>query len=278
MTALSSTVGVCSAQPTDPLALAIDALIEEARLAMAEKAVPTDEPDLVSRHEFNASAWEPDAVARAITSPQHEHPFIDAYVRWQLTSVGVDLPEWSPETFLAMLNNLPRLIENPRASAQHVSIFERVAAVGTLSSSDLDQLRDMLQNMQRNTLAAEMFNVPALELRAWITDRLPRHRTEHLLMLIEECAATIEGGWPTRSIKTRISRTFSSASTNPTLTDAERRAILAELPRLTATNCRFVKSVTFLGDGSVRVRFSTVAILDRDIENWTERLLGNATP
>lgn len=268
-------VPVARAQPADPLKDAIDGLIAEAQVAMTEEAMPVAEPEFASRTE---TTFDAEALAAAILSPQHEHPFVDAYVRWQLTSLAVDMPELDEAEFFHVLNHLPELLENPRAKESLVSMMERADETGPLSRHDSQHLREAVHAMEWMSATAEAFNVPALELREWISGRFPLNDPRRLLMLVEQCAATVEAGWAPRAIKSHISRTFSSASTNPSLTETERRAVLGELPRLTSLERRLVNTVTFLGDGSVRVRFSTAAITKRDVENWTERLMGSGAP
>lgn len=254
-----------------PLKLAINELVAEAQQLKRERKPPAEAPDFNTR--FDPPLAHEDVLA-ALARPVHDDIFIDAYVRWQLTSFD---PAWIPledSQFAALVRSAPRLIENPRAKAETIALFENAAESRLLTPADLSRLRDLAAALDRDTELAEQFNVPALGYREWVQRKLDESRSgpQRLLWLIERCVATINAGWPPRNIKSRITRSFRTAAADATLMTYERQRIADEARTLIGLKRRAINQITFPSDNTVKVTFSNAKLDDDDVEKWIESL------
>ena len=93
-------------------------LIEEAIEAQKNELLPTLSPDFAKR--FGHQIPQAD-LTQAILVRTHPDPFVDAYVRWQLTSFDPSLPQLSDQEFANFMDAIPALIPNPRAEPEVVS-------------------------------------------------------------------------------------------------------------------------------------------------------------
>ncbi len=249
----------------------VSQLTDEARDAKRDGFLRHEVPNAASRCARTIGSHE---VSQALVEPQHRDGFIDAYIRWQLTSFDAPLPEMSDRQFARFLDQLPAMAENPRGSEEVIDLFNRAADAGTLSNNDLAQLREVNRELDRRTQAAELMNRPATELRAWVRERSGAAGMRPLLLLLESCAAHIRAAWMPSHIKRQISESMSESARDQTIAARERAAIGQFAQRLAGLRRRLVHEVTFMADGSVRVTFSTAAVTQRDVENWNERLAG----
>lgn len=248
-------------------------LVAEAQQAMREGAMEHRQPNAAER--FDDPIGESD-LQRAIVERQHREPFIDAYIRWQLTSFDVDLPEMSPQEFAQFVESAPVMIENPRGDSRVIAMFSRAADAGPLSPSDMAQLREVNRTLDRQTEIAEAMNVPAVEFREWVAAKLggEGRGPRRLLWMLENCAAAINAAWPPANYKRTITQSFSASESDASITDQDRHDLAQQAGRLAGLKREFINQVTFMADGSVRVTMSTAAVTNRDVENWTRRLAG----
>ena len=94
---------------------AIKQLTREARRFQTAPLGLPGEPDFARRFEGTIEA---DDLDRALRRRTHRNPFIDAYVRWQLTSFADDsqaLQELDEQSFGAFMRHAPAMVANPRA-------------------------------------------------------------------------------------------------------------------------------------------------------------------
>jgi hypothetical protein len=256
---------------TTALEEAVDLLVAEAASVEKNCNVLRDEPDFASRFD---GAIDPDRLVETLTHRSHPDPFVDAYVRWQLTSFDPDLPELDDRAFLELMRHAPTMIENPRADPETVAVFRRVGRAGPLSARDRERLRELTRRLEGRAAEAEILNRPAVGFRRWVGaklgDRGPRPRQWRL----ERCAATVAAGWPAASIKSAITRDLGTSASDQSLSGPERRTVAALAQRLSGLERRFVDQVTCLADGSVRVTFSTTGVDEDDVARWIGRLDG----
>ncbi len=212
-------------------------------------------------------------IAQALTRPMDQDPFVDAYIRWQLTSFRPQ-PRWSQRDFLRLLSQLPAMVPNPRGDEQVHALLERAVELGPLNRSDRRQLQQFSRELDEQTERAETLNRPALELRTWIRDTVEDDDMRRIQALMEQCAATIDAAWSTQGVKMRISFAMSAGAESDTLTNAQRRAIAEQLQRLVGRHRRFVNQITFLANSTVNVTYSNARVTQRDVDNWLERLAG----
>jgi hypothetical protein len=253
----------------DDLPTMIESLKREAILAR-EQGKPPAQADAASRTAATVDVLD---ISRAMTQQLDRDPFIDAYIRWQLTSY--DPPLALPErAYQPLLASLPTMVENPRAGSDTMDLLARAAAAGPLSPSDFQQLQEFSAALDAQSEQAEHMNRPAIELRRWLHDAADPTTVLPMLLLVEECAATIDAGWSTRSIKTRISRACRTYGEDDELATASKRLIARSLQRLEGMERRSINQITFMADRSVNVNYTTAAVTPRDVENWTTLLAG----
>ncbi len=134
-------------------------LISEALDAKKNQQLPTLSPDFAQRFDREI----PDAdLSQAILEPTHRDPFVDAYVRWQLTSFDPALPEFNDQQFADFMDNIPALVQNPRADPQIIDTLERLAESAVLPAQRLQQLQADIAELDRRTTITAQFNEPAI--------------------------------------------------------------------------------------------------------------------
>lgn len=219
---------------------------------------------------------EPVAVLAAIVRPQHADPFVDAYVRWQLTglagdgSAGIGLDD---KLAGQLLDHLPRPVDNPRAESRFVARLERAAGFGPLPPAELQRVRSEIAAVEAAAAEADALNRATDGFHAWVEQRLGEQWRP--ILLSARLAACVAGGWPSTRAKADLTRSFSEG---PGPAGPLRRRLEASLQRLTGTQRRSLEQVTFLADGSIRVDLATAAVSAADVERWMKLLGGEPPP
>ena len=249
-------------------------LISEALDAKKNQQLPTLSPDFAQR--FDREIPNAD-LSQAILEPTHRDPFVDAYVRWQLTSFDPALPEFNDQQFADFMDNIAALVQNPRADPQIIDTLERLAESAVLPAQRLQQLQEDVAELDRRTTITAQFNEPAISFAQWVQRKLGETGPRPRQWLLARCAATIRAGWSTRSIKTRITRNFTASLDDKSFTTDHRRLVVQQAQQLVGFKRRFVNEVTFLANGSVRVTFSTGGVDRDDVKRWSDRLAGIRT-
>ncbi len=103
-----------SRPPAAILATAIKSLLEEARLAKTEEELPRQNADFA--RQAGQQPLPPIIVGRQLIRRADRDPFVDAYVRWQLTSFEPALPEMNDRAFERFLCELRPMLEYPRGN------------------------------------------------------------------------------------------------------------------------------------------------------------------
>ena len=250
---------------------ALATLTEEATLAKSSARLDHAEPDFRARFDAEIPAAD---LSRAIVQPQHEDSFIDAYIRWQLTSFDPALPEMDDATFLRMLDVTPAMVENPKAAAPVLETMAEVERIGRLSRTQTEKLRSYVESLNDEAMIAAEMNRPAREWRAWLAGKLGEEGQRSRLWMVENLAATILGGWPVSELKGDISRNFTRSVEDQTFTAQQRQAVVLHLSRLIGPGRRYFHDVTYFADGAVEVAIRTSSVDRDDVENWRRRLAG----
>ena len=246
-------------------------LIEEALEAQKNELLPTLSPDFAKRFEHQIPQAD---LTQAMLVRTHHDPFVDAYVRWQLTSFDPPLPRLSDREFAIFMDAIPALIPNPRADPEVIGALELIEDRLVLSARRFQQVRDDVAQLDRRTNLAERFNEPAISFSKWVQDKLGPTGPRPRQWLLARCAATIQADWSTRSIKTSITHNFTASIDDQSLTTDHRRLIVQQAQRLVGSKHRFVKDVTFLANRTVRVTFSSSGVDRDDVKRWSDRLAG----
>lgn len=247
----------------------LEQLEGEAKQVLADEKLERSEPDVASRIE---SDFDPEQIGIALLHRMHEDAFVDAYTRWQLISFEPVLPELSDAQFVEFMQQTPALMKNPWANERVLKLFQQAEDAPRLSAQDLAQMRDLQQQLTHREDVARHLNHPAEQFRQWVAEQIGDTGAKPRLWLVEECNATIAGGWSTRSIKTRISRDFSDSVVDDTFTETQRHQVARVCRQLAGFRRRFVSGVAVMANGSVEVRFSTAQVTESDVEKWRNRL------
>ena len=247
-------------------------LAQEARQLRREQRPPPDIPDFATRF---TRELPPADLQAAICTPCASDSFVDAYIRWQLTSFNPELPELDDEQFLNLLRGLPALAPSPRGAVNVVARFREVDTK-QFSGEQLRQIRNDAAELDHRTLAIAAMNGPAQSLREWLSQKLGVTNPRRLQFLLERCAVDAAGCWPLRSIKTRMSKEFKAAAGDAAFTSQQREAVAQQTRRLAGTDCVAVNEVTILADGTVNVTFTRASVDDDDVANWLANLLPQA--
>lgn len=250
---------------------AVQELVAEAEALLASHEPPKGKPDYASRC---SQTLTPEEVGETIVQRTHRDAFIDAYVRWQLTSFDPPLPAMDDRAFAKFMDAAPKRIDNPRAEANVVEYFERIESAGKLPPRELERCRASVIELEKRTKLAELMNRPADEFFDFISEKLGPTGVQPRLWLLAECAGTVSAGWSTRSVKMRISKSFAAAATETDFTGEHKRLIEVQARKLVELERRYVNEVTLLAGGSVNVTFSTVRVTSNDVDKWVNRLMG----
>lgn len=243
----------------------------EARTILKDQKISNTEPDIASRFDEKLP---PDLIGSILLHRLHSEPFIDAYSRWQLTSYEPALLELTDQQFLLFMDETPAMMENPWAAAEVVALFEKAENAGPLMESDANALRRLEIELKEKEAIAQHLNHPAEQFRAWVSKQLGETGMRPRLWLLEECRAIINAGWPTRSIKTKITKNFTDSTVDNSFTDRDRHAVAHIADEMAGTSRKCVNSIGFLASGAVDVKYSTSQITKSDAENWRNRLFG----
>lgn len=279
----TAAIQVARAQSPPPGARQSAKAIEQAirqLTAEAEQALREARIDALSRPDFHSrfqggSILESDLIA-ALTTIQHRQSFIDAYIRWQLTSFDPAWPDLDDRAFARFMDSTPRLLDNPRADPNVLDVLRRAESGGPLAPQFIAQLRADLAALEERTRRIEAMNRPAIEFRAWVAKKLGDTGPRPRQWMIEELAARIAAGWEVSDIKGDITRNFTASVSDQSFTPEQREMVYAQLLTLRGRKRVFAGEVTFLANGAIRASESTAQVTNENLETWRRRLAGEA--
>jgi hypothetical protein len=259
------------AQPPAPrgatatLDAALDLLAAEARLIVAAGLDPPEEADFARRHPL---ALDPSAILEALGAPADRDPFVDAYVRFQLTSADPDPALLEERGLRRLLERAPRLLENPRADARVLAALRRAHGAGSLSKRQLQALRALAADLEARAQRAARLNGPAERFARWLESALQSRGHLGAEWALRRCAAAVSAGWPVAKLKAQVTAALQAAAADPGLEAAQRQQVAQAIRQLAGVERESVESITFMADGSVRAAFATSRISAEDAERW----------
>lgn len=263
-----------SSKQSPALESAITHLIDEAKFAIRESKLHYQKADYATR--FPAEIPLRD-LTEAIAAPVDSEPFIDGYVRWQLTSFKPSLPDLDDRQFLTFIGEAPALVANPKADPAFMKTFEQAEVAPSLSQQQIVELRLAKVELERRVALADSFNLPAREYRKWLADQFPASRVRQYCLAIEECAAITGSGWPPRTIKFKITKIMKHAGDDSSITQAQRQFMAQQLQQLTTIEKRrAINEITFPRKGGMEVTFTNIHIDQDDVDKWIAQLNGDA--
>ncbi len=255
-----------ASRPASALAEAIKRLTEEARQAKAEKRLGRSRANFAK--DFGREVPR-GSLANKIRRRLHRDPFIDAYVRWQLTSFQPTLPQMSDREFERFLADLPRLLENPRADESLIASLGDVVRTGPLTERELTSMRRLLDDLAGRSSRARALNQPALAFRAWVERGLPAQGAAALQVALEQAAALVDAGWPVDRLKARIDERCRASAGVASFTDEQRRRVAKQAHRLAGRQRLLVTSAR-IEEETLAVNYGETAVYDFDVRRWVK--------
>jgi hypothetical protein len=253
--------------PAAALQETLQLLTDEARESLQTQRLVRTASDFAATSGFNVSA---ELIVPRLLRSQHSDPFVDAYIRWQLTSFSaVNLPELNRRHFDKLLSDLPGLMENPRADRNLIDALAKAAAAGRLSAVQQAALSAQLNNLTERSSRTESLNLPALGFRAWLTKQLSTSANSSQILLagLEKAAALVETGWSVDQAKAALDKAFAAAGHDPAFTDADRRRVIDKAAALVGKRRMLVMGAAMRND-SLAAEYADTAIYDFDVRRW----------
>ncbi|MHC4948289.1 MAG: hypothetical protein ACYTG1_08510 [Planctomycetota bacterium] len=254
--------------PSAALRQAIALLTAEAEAARAGDASIRAETDFAAA---SGLAVDPRATGARLLRPVHRDPFVDAYVRWQLTGFRVELPALTGRQLAAVLDDLPAYAPNPWAGRPTIALLNRAVRAGVLPEPEQERLAARLDALSAEASRAAARNEPARRLRDWLAERLDATPGGRLRCELARCAALVDAGWDCERRKVELERHFEAAARDPRLDDDDRRELAAVAGRLAGRRRAYVRSAR-LEDGAAAVVFDDTGVYDFDVRRWVRLL------
>lgn len=220
-------------------------------------------------------------IGRRIVEPLDRDPFIDAYIRWQLTSFSPELPDLREREVEEMLRTLPAYPENPRADRRLLDTLNRAVAVtsrrpgGLLTDAEAEQLSAMLNASGEAESTARQFMRPANEFRDWLEKAMGELGPRPHLVRLERLSALLRAGWDVEREKRELERAFRESAQDPSLTDDDRNRLLSLARRLAGTRRGYVQRAAIV-EGRIEFTANETAVYDFEINAWARALAGKS--
>lgn len=213
-------------------------------------------------------------VSQKIVRQLHSDPFIDAYIRWQLTSFkGVALPAaLNDRQFQKILDELPGLIQNPRADRELIDALIAKTKLGPLSEPQQGVINTQLNDLSERTSQASALNQAPLQFRTWVRDQESGAAVRVLLSDLEQCTALVQAGWPSDECKAKLEKSLSEKSRDRSLTSEQRQIVIDRMRQLIGKKNLYITSAA-LRDGAIAVEYGDTGIYDFDVRKWARILL-----
>lgn len=206
-------------------------------------------------------------VAKAIIEPQHRDPFVDGYIRWQLTSYDPPLPKMADAQWQRMIENLPMIPINPRADADLIKLLNQGIQAGELSEDDQKKILDRITLMSEIESNRRALMTPAVELRAWIMEKHKDSLYQQMVLSVEKCAALVRAGWPTGDAGAKTAELFAQAARDREITDQEKLKAARVAESVIGLSRVYVASVR-INNNRLEADFENTAIYDFDVRKW----------
>lgn len=250
---------------------AIRQLTEEATIVKKQLRIESEEADFADRFEHEVEDRD---VIDAILKRSHRDTFIDAYIRWQLTSFDVELPEMSDGAFADFMDQTPAMVENPKADERTITQFEGAESRGPMIDKVIARIRAAELTLDEKTRIAEHMNRPAVEFRKWVGKQLGDKGLRPRQWMMEKLRALARAGWSISGQKGRLTREFTLSVDDETFEPRQRVLLIRQLSTLIGFERKYLGEITYLASGRIDVTLRSVAIDQDDVDRWADRLMG----
>ncbi len=275
---LLAPVGAFAVQTTRPdRQRAPTAALGEAMKRLTDEAKQAKDHHRLARQEANFArdfqhTLPPMIVGRQLIRRADRDPFVDAYVRWQLTSFEPTLPEMTDREFERFLSELPPMLENPRANVSLLGDVNAALGAGALGESTQAALRRRLDALAAQTGRARTMNRPATHLYDWVANQLPPTGARALQLQLARLDALVDAGWPSDTAKSHLEDLLNASTRDRSFTPDQRRLVASQAQRLAGRTRVFLTSAR-IDQGALVAQFNDTGVYDFDVKRWTRALL-----
>ncbi len=253
------------------LATAVKTLADEARLIKNDEHLPRHDADFAQGFE---QSLPPELVGSRLVRRVDRDPFVDAYVRWQLTSFDPALPQMADQAFQRFLRDLPPMIESPRAREALIGEIYTAIRSGKLSQTEQLSLGRRLDALAKQTRQARTMNRPTVSLYDWVASQLPPTGARVLQLELARHNALVNAGWPTEAAKSQLEELFNASAGDESF-DADQRRLVAEMTQRLVGRTHVYLAGARIDEGAVVAQFNDTGVYDIDVQRWTKAILRN---
>lgn len=257
--------------PNAILAEAIKTLTDEARQAKETQQLPRQKADFAKSFKQTLPT---ELVGRKISRQVNRDDFVDAYVRWQLTSFDPTLPKFNDREFAGFVNSLPKLLDHPRADNALITDINKAIGVGVLDEKSQKHLSNKITKHTKMTSVASALNLPNTRFRTWILSQLPQTGARPIQLKLDQLSKTVIAGWPVDRIKTQLDELFEKSDRDGSFTIPQRQTVVKQAQRLIGMNRVFLARAN-ISDGTISADFDDSGVYDFEVRRWTRSILHN---
>lgn len=253
----------------EALQMAMRDLTREAREAKKSFSLPRLNADFAGTfpHDIDDSL-----IWMRVAKRVDRDPFIDSYIRWQLTSFLDELPALDDAEFEALLGDLPPCLPNPQADESLVNTLMRANAAERLQPSDLKRIEALLSQLGTRREQAGVLRRPAEGLRAWLQEKVGDTGHRPLQVAIERCDALAKAGWDLEDAKADMTARCEAALRDRSFTQEARERIARQMQNLVQpARLRIVDA--YVRDDGLVVNTDTVGVYDFEVRKWAKTVL-----
>lgn len=204
---------------------------------------------------------EPVTLQRRLMRRGDRDGLIDAYVRWQITGFDVSLEQMTFTEFGRFLDDLPAMVEDPRADAWLVQAVSSVAGEEQrLNAPITAALESRWGEVGPRRRVAARLNTAGLGLREWIISQVEADNGLLALAHLERMQALVAGGWPVEEAIDVTSEAFDAIATSGGVSPEEGRRLAAILEQLAGQRRVAIAAVSVTDEGRVEVKWVETAL------------------
>ena len=214
-----------------------------------------------------------DLISQNLIRTQHRDPFIDAYIRWQLTGFNPTFPQLPNRKQQDVLRKLPTLTANPLSDPAVLNRVNELLQIPILTEQEQLQIITEYTKLTDAQRRAAKNNVPATKLRMWLIKSFPPQSRAGLEVRVELVATMVGSGWAAVGPKNLLQSGCEMAGQNQELSKADRESIALLLKKLTGLSSTMVDDLR-TGDFALQADFRSSTIQDFEVREWTRLLYG----
>ena len=256
--------------PREAMNSALRELIDEAQESKRTFMLPRVKSDFAA--DF-VHSLDDELIVKRIERPVDRDPFVDAYVRWQLTSFLDRLPAMDDEEFEDFLRNMPACVPNPQIDQRFVQPLMRAGEAGELSPGDQKQAMKLVEELEQRRNQASALRRPAEMFRDWVAEHVGEEGHRPLQLSLERCAAFAKSGWDLDECKADITRKCEAALRDRSFTNEQRERVARQMEGLTQFSSLLVTGA-YLDERVLIVSTASIGVFDFEVRKWQRTLLG----